>query len=305
MRRRVSPKVGVGRGLWTIRGQDLEPSAQVSPENSEGPRTGPGARIAELRGPSLVRAQQVLDAAVGDLLPAVDALGVPTQQHLCTVAAVGNLGGVQPRRSLTRRSWCRWKVAPVRQACAPDAAGSGAMRSRNYTASVASADDRHRWRQAPPRQCGLQEGKTPADANATGGAAGSWPGWPGMPDDTPGPPYGVGYHQMSTYPLAPFAAGVAGVSLAPSPPRLTPGGAGTMPLTPGLPPGRHLVQGSRRRNAGRPRPDRPTHRSDSPRSRREWARGEMRRPRRRRRWRSRVSGRRGRSRCYPTRLCRA
>ncbi len=46
---------------------------------------------------SLVLAEQVLDAPVGDVLPSVEALRVAGQQDLNAVAgALGDLGGIHP-----------------------------------------------------------------------------------------------------------------------------------------------------------------------------------------------------------------
>jgi hypothetical protein len=43
MCRRMPPGAAVCRGLWTIRGQELEASSLVSRDKQQGPRTSPGA----------------------------------------------------------------------------------------------------------------------------------------------------------------------------------------------------------------------------------------------------------------------
>lgn len=49
MRSQLPPCAPVCQTLWTIRGQDLDPSPQVSPGNAEDPRTAPGASQAPSR----------------------------------------------------------------------------------------------------------------------------------------------------------------------------------------------------------------------------------------------------------------
>lgn len=79
-----------------------EASAQVGHKTREASGAMPEASM-WVQVVSLVLAEQVLDAPVGDVLPSVEALRVPGQQDLNAVAgALGNLGRVgscvEPRR---------------------------------------------------------------------------------------------------------------------------------------------------------------------------------------------------------------